>query len=112
MPARFTPDQRYGGGSRKTARPTPNPISPSTPMTTRGKPTWMPISVRLSRMPSKVTQPLHPRPKFIRLRIANTLLGTPARPAGSDDVGRLASQPNVEQHARPHPVGAPRLRAF
>src|SRR5438128_12638034 len=81
--------QRSRGGSRKTARPTPNPIRPSTPTTTRGKPMWMATSVRLTRIPSKVTQPLQPRPRVIRLRIATTLLGAAAQAAATDDLAWL-----------------------
>src|SRR5437870_12388615 len=90
--------QRSRGGSRKTARPTPNPIRPSTPITTRGKPMWMATSVRLSRIPSKVTQPLQPRPRVIRLRIATTLLG----PVGSA-VG--LAHPPLEERALGRIVG-------
>ena len=57
----------------------------------------MPISVRLSRIPSNVTQPLHPRPRFIKLRIAVTLLGPAADRMATDDVARLAAQPDVQR---------------
>src|SRR2546423_131813 len=97
------------GASRNTARPTPNPTSPSTPTTTRGKPMWIPTSVRLSRIRSKVTQPLQPRPRVIRLRIATTLLGAAAQAAAADDLAWLAAYPDIEQHGGPHPVGSPHL---
>src|ERR1700682_641781 len=84
------------GGSRNTARPTAKPIRPSTPITTSGKPRWMPTSVTLSKIPKSVTQPLQPRPKFIRLRIATTLLGPVSYLAATDDLRRLAAQPNVQ----------------
>src|SRR5438128_5474450 len=62
--------QGYSRGSRNTARPTPKPMRPSTPTTTSGTPTWIATSVTLKRIPIRVTHPLHPSPRVIRLRTA------------------------------------------
>src|SRR2546425_10090089 len=69
----------------------------------------MPTNVRLIRIPSRVTQPLQPRPKFIKLRIATTLLGPVSQSPEALDVRRLAAEPYVQEDHRPHPVRPPGL---
>src|SRR5919201_3301523 len=49
----------------------------------------MPTSVRLRRMPSRVTQPLHPSPRFMKLRIASTLLSSLAGASSISQVQQL-----------------------
>src|SRR5260370_23691965 len=60
----------------------------------------------------KVRHPVLTRPRLFKARIGVTLLMEAADLAATDDVARLAAQPNVEQDDRPHPIGTPRLGAF
>src|SRR5207237_2815239 len=107
--ARLAVGQGYWRGSRKTARPMPNPIRPSTPTTTSGNPKWMKITVALRMIPMNVTQPLQPSPRFMKLRIASTLLGASSGLSPTNDVGRLAPEPDVEQNYGPHSKWPPGL---